>query len=187
MVEPANVRIRCQGIGKSYQHQRVLSGLDWDIASGTVVGLLGCNGAGKSTLIRCLLGLLRIDTGTLTIDGEDAWTLSARTKSKIGYVDQCPTFQPWLTGNDILRYVGSMYPHWNRDLCHQLSRMWSIPLSKPFGSLSPVEQQKIANSCGPAAAPGTDNRRIAIHPRRWQIRHDTGNGCVGGTGPTTSS
>lgn len=140
----SNVRIQVSKLCKSFARHQVLRDVDWSIAAGTVVGLLGTNGSGKTTLIQCLLGLLRADSGSVMIDGNDAWDLSAGVKARIGYVDQRPKFYPWMNGSDLLKYVGSMYPHWNADLCATYAKQWDVPLAKPFGKLSPGEQQKIA-------------------------------------------
>lgn len=138
------VRIDISKLKKSFGKQTVLKGVDWSIPTGTVVGLLGTNGSGKTTLIRSLLGLLKPDSGSITIGGEDAWNLSAQAKARIGYVDQRHQFYPWMNGSDLLNYVGSMYPRWNKTLCMELAKQWDVPLTKSFGKLSPGEQQKIA-------------------------------------------
>ncbi len=139
-----DVRIEVSKLCRSFGKHAVLRDVDWTIAAGSVVGLLGTNGSGKTTLIQCLLGLLKADSGLVLIDGENAWDLSARTKARIGYVDQRPKFYPWMNGADLLKYVGAMYPHWNAGLCAEYARQWDVPLFKPFGKLSPGEQQKIA-------------------------------------------
>jgi ABC-2 type transport system ATP-binding protein len=137
-------RVEVSKLCKSFAKHAVLREVDWSIAAGSVVGLLGTNGSGKTTLIQCLLGLLRADSGGAKIDGEDAWDLSADLKARIGYVDQRPKFYPWMNGSELLSYVGSMYPRWNSDLCAEYAKQWDVPLAKPFGKLSPGEQQKIA-------------------------------------------
>jgi ABC-2 type transport system ATP-binding protein len=139
-----SVRIEISKLCKSFAKHQVLRDVDWSITAGSVVGLLGTNGAGKTTLIQCLLGLLRADSGHVMIDGQNAWDLSADVKSRIGYVDQRPRFYPWMNGADLLKYVGAMYPRWNAALCDEYAKQWDVPLSKPFGNLSPGEQQKIA-------------------------------------------
>jgi ABC-2 type transport system ATP-binding protein len=48
--------VSMSSVSKHFGGQRVLDGLDWQIAPGQVVGLLGRNGAGKSTLLECMLG-----------------------------------------------------------------------------------------------------------------------------------
>ena len=139
-----DVRVDISKLCKSFAKHAVLRDVDWSITAGSVVGLLGTNGAGKTTLIQCMLGLLKADSGSAMIDGQDAWDLSAGTKARIGYVDQRPRFYPWMNGSDLLKYVGAMYPHWNAALCAEYAKQWDVPLSKPFGKLSPGEQQKIA-------------------------------------------
>lgn len=143
MTKPS-ARVEVSKLCKSFAKHAVLREVDWSIAAGSVVGLLGTNGSGKTTLIQCLLGLLRADSGSAKIDGEDAWDLSADLKARIGYVDQRPKFYPWMNGAELLSYVGSMYPRWNSDLCGEYAKQWDVPLAKPFGKLSPGEQQKIA-------------------------------------------
>ncbi len=139
-----DVRIEVSRLCKSFGKHTVLRDVDWLIPKGAVVGLLGTNGSGKTTLIQCLLGMLRADSGSVLIDGEDAWDLSAGAKARIGYVDQRPKFYPWMTGSDLLKYVGAMYPRWNDALSADYARQWDVPLVKPFGKLSPGEQQKVA-------------------------------------------
>ena len=87
-----DVRIEISKLCKSFAKHPVLRDVDWWIPSGTVVGLLGTNGSGKTTLIQCLLGLLKADSGSVMIDGEGAWDLSAGAKARIGYVDERPRF-----------------------------------------------------------------------------------------------
>ena len=98
----ASDRIVISQLCKSFAKHKVLRELDWSIAAGAVVGLLGTNGAGKTTLLQCLLGLLKADSGRVVIDGEDSWDLSTRTKARIGYVDQRPKFYPWMKGKQLL-------------------------------------------------------------------------------------
>jgi ABC-2 type transport system ATP-binding protein len=143
MSNPGN-RIEISKLCKSFGKHEVLRDVDWSITAGSVVGLLGTNGAGKTTLLQCLLGLLRADSGQVLIDGENAWDLSTSVKARIGYVDQRPKFYPWMNGTDLLQYIGAMYPRWNVPLCGKYAKQWDVPLSKPYGKLSPGEQQKVA-------------------------------------------
>ena len=60
-----------RGLCRSYGTVRALDGVDVDVRAGEVFGLLGPNGAGKSTFVRCLMGLLPPDAGTVTLLGHD--------------------------------------------------------------------------------------------------------------------
>jgi ABC-2 type transport system ATP-binding protein len=66
--EPA---IQVRGLVKSYAGRPANAGVDLDVAVGEVFGLLGPNGAGKSTLVRLLMGLLRPDSGEISLLGSD--------------------------------------------------------------------------------------------------------------------
>ena len=64
--------LECQNLTKSYGKKEVLRGVSLALEPGTVVGLLGKNGAGKTTLIKCVLGVIRPDAGTVTLLSEPA-------------------------------------------------------------------------------------------------------------------
>ncbi|MEI6437623.1 MAG: ABC transporter ATP-binding protein [Candidatus Omnitrophota bacterium] len=136
--------IHARSVDKAYGNKKVLSGLDLDIASGTVIGLLGRNGAGKTTLLKSVLGLIRVDKGTLMTMGENAWELSARGKSRIGYVPQGYRPYPWLQAGQLVEHTASFYPRWNAELVERLLREWTIDKAARVGSLSEGEAQKLA-------------------------------------------
>ena len=68
---PNEPKIALRGVRKAFGGTVVLDGLDLDIASGESVVVIGCSGVGKSVMLKCLLGLLRPDGGSVTIDGEE--------------------------------------------------------------------------------------------------------------------
>ena len=65
------VKIALRGLRKAFGCTVVLDGLDLEIGSGESVVVIGCSGVGKSVMLKCLLGLLRPDAGSVTIDGEE--------------------------------------------------------------------------------------------------------------------
>jgi ABC-2 type transport system ATP-binding protein len=82
--------------------RRVLHGLDFRIAQGSVTGLLGPSGCGKSTLMRSLVGVQRLTAGTVTIAGAEAG--SAPLRSKVGYVTQSASVYDDLTVRENLAF-----------------------------------------------------------------------------------
>src|SRR5690349_24807032 len=63
-------RLRMVGIGKSFGAVRALSGVDFEVYAGEVVGLVGDNGAGKSTLIKTISGVGPADEGEIFVEGQ---------------------------------------------------------------------------------------------------------------------
>ncbi len=80
----------------------VLRGLDFDVASGQVTGLLGPSGCGKTTLMRSLVGVQRLTSGSIEVLGEPAGASSLR--DQIGYVTQQASVYDDLTVTENLRF-----------------------------------------------------------------------------------
>lgn len=70
-VDTAQPLVECLGITKSYGATQALKGVDFAIRAGQVHGLCGQNGAGKSTLVKIITGLIRPDSGTMRLGGND--------------------------------------------------------------------------------------------------------------------
>jgi len=92
--------IDVRDLHKSFGDLEVLKGLDFTVATGEVVCVLGPSGSGKSTLLRCLNRLEEPNSGTILIDGEDITDLDAdvdRLRTNIGMVFQQFNLFPHLT------------------------------------------------------------------------------------------
>jgi ABC-type multidrug transport system ATPase subunit len=96
----ASIEIR--NLTKSFGEVRAVDALNFDVAAGTVTGFLGPNGAGKTTTLRMLLGLVRPDRGTATIDGRSYRDVSAPT-TVVGAALDATGFHPARTGLAHLR------------------------------------------------------------------------------------
>ncbi len=77
------VKIRIRGLKKSFDGQAVLAGVDLDLPAGENLVLLGASGSGKSVLVKCVLGLMAPDAGSITIDGEETVTLGSRERGRL--------------------------------------------------------------------------------------------------------
>lgn len=86
-----------------------VSDLTITIPEGAVFGLLGPNGAGKSTTVMILCGLMRPDSGTVTVLGKDMKTDGAEVRKFIGVAPQEIALFPTLTASENLNYFGRMY------------------------------------------------------------------------------
>jgi phospholipid/cholesterol/gamma-HCH transport system ATP-binding protein len=68
-------RIRLRGVRKSFGDKVVLDGVDLDVPAGTSMVVIGGSGSGKSVLLKCILGLIEADAGSIEIDGRDLVTM----------------------------------------------------------------------------------------------------------------
>jgi ABC-2 type transport system ATP-binding protein len=140
VVEVANLH-------KTFGSQQVLQGVNWSIAPGKVIGLLGRNGAGKSTLLECLLGLREADTGAATLFGEPVTALSDTARANIGYVPQKSELFEWLTPLQLLDYFKALYPRWNQAKVDGLMQRWGFTgdtLHQQISKLSGGEKQRLS-------------------------------------------
>lgn len=99
--------LRVEGLVKTFGSTRALDGLDLDVRRGEVHGFLGPNGSGKSTTIRILLGLMRADSGSVSLFGRDPWRNAVELHARLAYVPGDVTLWPGLTGGQCIDILGS--------------------------------------------------------------------------------
>lgn len=76
-------KIRIRGLKKAFGTKVVLDGLDLDVAEGESVVVIGGSGTGKSVLLKCILGLLEPDDGSIQVDGEESVGIDAVGRERI--------------------------------------------------------------------------------------------------------
>ena len=134
--------IEVRGVQKRFGAATVLDGIDLSIRPGRVTAVVGPNGAGKTTLIKCVLGLMRADAGTITVDGRPA-SDDGRYRESIGYMPQIARFPENLAAADLFDMM--------RDLRHMRRRDEDLidflglreHMYKPLRVLSGGTRQKV--------------------------------------------
>ncbi|MGE0609321.1 MAG: ATP-binding cassette domain-containing protein [Pirellulales bacterium] len=101
--------IEVTGLVHHYGDRRALAGLDLQVATGEIFGLLGPNGGGKTTLFRVLSTLIPPQEGTVRILGYDLRQQPAEIRRRIGVVFQAPSLDKKLTVRENLVHQGHLY------------------------------------------------------------------------------
>jgi Cu-processing system ATP-binding protein len=130
-------------VHKRFDARQVLRGVRLTLRPARVTALVGPNAAGKSTLIRCALGLVRPDTGRITVaDGRDVRRPEAR--ATMGYMPQHPSFPENLSGHEVLDMLDALRPDVAPD--NQLLEAFQLAaqLDKPVRQLSGGTRQKLS-------------------------------------------
>ncbi len=141
--------------------RELLRDVDIAVRPGEVVGVLGPSGAGKSTLFRTLVGELRPDAGTVSLDARDvtAEPLWARARAGVGYVPQTPSVLFDLTvGENLATFLALGKPHASsrprptaRDLAERVTLQERLDVRA--GQLSGGERRRLELARALAIAP----------------------------------
>lgn len=78
-----NSLLKLQGVEKSFGKNKVLRGVDIDVARGQSLVIIGGSGSGKSVMLKTALGLMTPDSGTILFDGEDVTKATGKTREKM--------------------------------------------------------------------------------------------------------
>jgi ABC-2 type transport system ATP-binding protein len=105
--------IRIENLKKSFRlgfipkTREILKGISFSVQEGEIFGYLGPNGAGKTTTIKCLLGLIFPDAGTIEIFGQPH--LSTRARQVLGFLPENPYFYDYLTASEFLAFTADLF------------------------------------------------------------------------------
>ncbi len=94
--------VQIKGVTKRFGDHEVLRDIHLDIPEHTVFGFVGANGSGKTTLMKCMLGLLPLTAGTITIAGELVTFGETKSNQHVGYLPDVPEFYPFYTATQYL-------------------------------------------------------------------------------------
>lgn len=120
-----------------------LDNLNLILPGGCILGLIGENGAGKSTTIRLILGMLRADSGTVTILGQDSRENPVLTKQDIGVVLDEVGIPECMTPKQVGKVMANVFLRWNAETYQGLLARFSLPENKKFKEFSKGMKMKL--------------------------------------------
>ena len=136
--------ITVTGLRKSFGHTNALDGLDLTVSQGEVHGFLGPNGSGKSTTIRVLLGLLRADSGTASVLGQDPWRDATELHRYVAYVPGDVVLWPTLSGGEVIDLLGRLRGGIDDARRRRLVARFELDETKKGRAYSKGNRQKVA-------------------------------------------
>ena len=93
---------------KRFGEKEVLRGLSLSVPEHSIFGFIGKNGSGKTTTMKTVLGILRADSGEITVNGERVVYGQTATNRYIGYLPDVPEFYSFMTAQEYLGFCGEI-------------------------------------------------------------------------------
>ncbi len=107
--------LECKNLCKSFGKRQILKNVSFSINEGDILAFIGPNGSGKTTTIKLILGLQRIDSGEVLINGKDITKDFEEAISKVGAIVENPDSYMYLTGWQNLRLIANYYDNISDD------------------------------------------------------------------------
>jgi ABC-2 type transport system ATP-binding protein len=101
--------IQVENFSKSYDNNRAVDELNFDVASGSILGLVGPNGSGKTTTLRVLAGVLAPSSGNLRVAGHDIASAPLEAKRRLAFIPDVPHLFENLTVWEHLEFTARVY------------------------------------------------------------------------------
>lgn len=105
-----NLILKCENLHKNFRKKEILKGVSLEISNGDILGFIGPNGAGKTTTIKLILGLQKINSGKVEINGFDIKTNFEKAIAKVGAIIENPDLYMYMSGLDNLKLIANLYP-----------------------------------------------------------------------------
>jgi phospholipid/cholesterol/gamma-HCH transport system ATP-binding protein len=194
-------KIRVRGLKKAFGPKVVLDGLDIDVGVGESVVVIGGSGTGKSVLLKCILGIIQPDAGSIQIDGEEVTAMSAREREQLmrkfgmlfqgsALFDSLPVWENVAFG--LIQARGMDRAEAKRIAIRKLAQ---VGLNRAVGELSPAElsggmQKRVALARAIATEPEIiffDEPTTGLDPIMGDVINDLIVKCVKELGASTLS
>ena len=135
--------LQIDSLCKSYEDFS-LKNISFTLPQGCIMGLVGQNGAGKSTTLKAILGLVRPDSGSVKLFGQELQENEEQIKEQIGVVFDSMNLPELLRGKDVGKVLGPLYQSWDQTAFNGYLERFSLPKNKLIKDYSRGMKMKVA-------------------------------------------
>lgn len=139
--------IKIENLTKDYGSNKGVFDLSFEVKKGEVLGFLGPNGAGKTTTIRTLLGFIKGDRGSVSINGLDPFKNAEEVNRSLGYLPGENSLMDEMKGDDFIKFIADMKGMNNLDRIDELKEFFELDASGKIKKMSKGMKQKIGIVC----------------------------------------
>lgn len=127
--------IEIKACTKSFGEICAVNQVTLDFGEREVFGLVGSNGAGKSTLLRMTAGIMKADTGEITVDGQQVYE-NEEAKEKLFYISDDSYFPANYTPEDMVRFYKNYYPSFEKQRFYKLMKQFQLDTKRKINTFS---------------------------------------------------
>jgi len=135
--------IEVKNVVKTFDGFTALKDTTLTVPTGAIYGLVGPNGAGKSTLIRCLTGIYRTDSGSITVDGVEVYE-RPDVKERIATVPDDWYYFLQSSIRDMMHFYRGFYPRFNMQRYESYKQIFALDEKMPIRRMSKGMQKQAA-------------------------------------------
>lgn len=135
--------IKVSKVCKSFDGFNALDDLDINVSKGSIYGLVGTNGAGKTTIIKHLTGVLKADSGSITIEGEDVFD-NEDIKRRMGFIPDDLYFFATYNLKEMSGFLQKLYPKWNQQRFNTMVSQFGLDKKNKLSRFSKGMQKQAA-------------------------------------------
>ncbi len=197
----SDAKIALKGVHKQFGKKVVLDGIDLEVPRGKSLVVIGGSGTGKSVMLKCVLGLIKPESGQILIDGQDSMKFSAAEREeslrKFGMLFQGSALFDSLKVWENVAFGLIQGRRMDRDKAKQIAieKLGQVGLNADVGELSPAElsggmQKRVALARAIAAEPEIiffDEPTTGLDPIMADVINNLIKACVQKLGATTLS
>ncbi len=115
--------LECKNLTKKFKKKQVLHGVSFELDAGDILGFIGPNGAGKTTTIKLILGLQKINSGSVIINGYDIRKDYVKAIEKVGAIVENPDVYMYLTGRENLNMAARLYKNVTKERINEVIKI----------------------------------------------------------------
>lgn len=135
--------IKVVNINKNFDHFKALDDLNINVNKGSIYGLVGTNGSGKTTIIKHITGIIRPDSGQITIDGENIFD-NRKVKEKTGFIPDDLFFFSTYNLKEMSKFYKQLYPNWNQERYIHMVTQFDLDEKRKLSKFSKGMQKQAA-------------------------------------------
>lgn len=141
--------LKIEHLTKKYGDTKAVADLNLHIQPGEIFGFIGHNGAGKSTTLKCSVGILQYDEGTVTIGGKDIRVEPEACKKMLAYIPDNPDMYEFMSGIRYLNFIADIFripADERREKIRRYAEVFELTadLGQPVSAYSHGMKQKLA-------------------------------------------